>query len=305
MIAATARRGQTASDSPALTTRTTNTANQQDGTYTQAATVYAPARNGTDNGVPYNTTPTAAGSFGQTLTGDAADDLLAEQPLELIEVAEMYALGAMLAEELPTAAADALGAGYDSPALCQLAGAHGADAESIRKLFRKSLGELGIPVPPPSQAGSAMARRVAGAIASGAVIPYDGARRIWWEIYARFPQLKELRAPHGPHAQCSSARTSVGLPERQVACEGLVENFLADVEFDLAELVVDGVKVGDQALVGGALEDADGADDGDAQCHGFGTGLLLIKQDCVGVNLLGQTDGIALPAVADHRGIHG
>ena len=113
--------------------------------------------------------------------------------MELIEVAEMYALGAMLAEELPTAAADALGAGYDSPALCQLAGAHGADAESIRKLFRKSLGELGIPVPPPSQAGSAMARRVAGAIASGAVIPYDGARRIWWEIYARFPQLKELR----------------------------------------------------------------------------------------------------------------
>ena len=75
--------------------------------------------------------------------------------------------------------------------------------------------------------------------------------------------------------------------ECHVACQGILEDFLVDMEFSLAELVVHGPKVGDQALVGGALEDADGAE---------------------GERMLIQADGCAIhcrttPAGAAARGI--
>lgn len=113
--------------------------------------------------------------------------------MELDQLTAMYVLGALPADELPAAAADALEAGHDSPSLLQLAGADGADAESIRNLFNKSLDELGIPIPSPSEAGLALARRIAGDIARGTVAPYDGAKQIWAKVYTRFPQLTELR----------------------------------------------------------------------------------------------------------------
>lgn len=113
--------------------------------------------------------------------------------MELDQLTVMYVLGALPADELPAAAADALEAGHDSPSLRQLAGADGADAEGIRNLFNKSLDELGIPIPSPSEAGLALARRIAGDIARGTVAPYDGAKQIWSKVYTRFPQLTELR----------------------------------------------------------------------------------------------------------------
>jgi hypothetical protein len=96
-------------------------------------------------------------------------------------------------KDLPAAAADALEAGYDSPSLRQLAGADGADFESVRNLFSQSLDELGIPIPSPAEAGLASARRIAGRIVRGEVAPYDGAKQIWAKIYTRFPHLKELK----------------------------------------------------------------------------------------------------------------
>jgi hypothetical protein len=113
--------------------------------------------------------------------------------LELDELAVMYVLGELPVDELPSAAADALEAGYDSPSLRQLAASSGADAEKIGDLFKKSLDELGIPIPSPSEAGLALARRIARDVVRGTVAPYDGAKQIWVKVYTRFPQLKKLR----------------------------------------------------------------------------------------------------------------
>ncbi len=88
-----------------------------------------------------------------------------------------------------------------------------------------------------------------------------------------------------------------------MACQGSLEDFLAYVEFRFTELVVDSPKVGDQALVGGALEDSDGADDGDANGQRLGAGFLFIQQEGVGMNLLGQADGITFPAMTSEGGI--
>jgi hypothetical protein len=112
--------------------------------------------------------------------------------MELSRIAEMYALGKVPIDDLPAAAIEALEAGLDSPTLRQLAGADGADAETIRNLFSKSLGELGIPIPSPSEAGLAFARHIAGEIVRGVLAPYDGAKQIW-HIYTRFPELGRLR----------------------------------------------------------------------------------------------------------------
>jgi hypothetical protein len=113
--------------------------------------------------------------------------------MELDQLAAMYVLGALPADELPAAAAEALEAGHDLPSLRQLAGADSAEAESIRSLFNKSLAELGIPVPSPSEAGLALAQRIAGDIARGKIAPYDGAKQIWAKIYTRVPLLAELK----------------------------------------------------------------------------------------------------------------
>ena len=43
-----------------------------------------------------------------------------------------------------------------------------------------------------------------------------------------------------------------------------MENLLVDVELGLPELIMDGLKIGDEALVSGALQDAHGANDGHA-----------------------------------------
>ncbi|HWB20196.1 MAG TPA: hypothetical protein VG711_07850 [Phycisphaerales bacterium] len=120
-------------------------------------------------------------------------DLLLERRLELDQLTAMYALGVLPVDVLPAAAVDALMAGHDSPSLRQLAGADGADAESIRSLFNRSLDELGIPMPSPSEAGLTWARRIADDIVRGTVTPYDGAKQIWVKVYTRFPQLTELR----------------------------------------------------------------------------------------------------------------
>jgi hypothetical protein len=119
-------------------------------------------------------------------------DRFLEDSLEFTEIIDLFVLQTFPPERMPAAAADALEAGLDSRSLRQLAGADPADTEEIRKLFDRTLDELGIKKPLPVEAGLAWARRIAGDIVRGAIPPYEGARQIWGKIYVRFPQLKEL-----------------------------------------------------------------------------------------------------------------
>ena len=88
-----------------------------------------------------------------------------------------------------------------------------------------------------------------------------------------------------------------GLLESQMTGEGVMEYLLADMEPRLSQALMHGLEVGDQPLVGGALQNADGSDHGNAQGQRFGAGLFLIDQEGISMNLLGQTNGVTLSPV--------
>jgi hypothetical protein len=103
-----------------------------------------------------------------------------------------FVLGDLLPEDLPPLGQQLLCDNFDSPSLRQLAASSGDDSEAIVRRFRAAMDELGVAVPPPSGAGLVIARSIAEQILAGQIAPHDGARRIWWDIYIRFPQLKQL-----------------------------------------------------------------------------------------------------------------
>lgn len=106
---------------------------------------------------------------------------------------EKYVLGSLLSDDLPRVALEALEAGYDSPSLRQVAGASGADPRDINDLFIRALTELRIQMPSPADAALSLARQIAGEVVQGTISPYEGARRIWFDVYVRFPELTRLR----------------------------------------------------------------------------------------------------------------
>ena len=104
-----------------------------------------------------------------------------------------HALGLMPVGELTSIAVDAIQAGYDSPSLRQLAGTNEHDTEEVHRLFAKAILELGLRVPPAAEAGLTLAQAIAKEVLAGVVTPYEGAKRIWDQVYTRLPELKQLK----------------------------------------------------------------------------------------------------------------
>ena len=109
------------------------------------------------------------------------------------EAIRLFVLGQLLADDLPGVAWQALDEGYDSPALRQLAGAMGCDVQENRAIFLKALDELELTLPEPTEAALAFAKAFASEILAGTISPYEGAKRIWLDVYNRFPEMTELR----------------------------------------------------------------------------------------------------------------
>jgi hypothetical protein len=107
-------------------------------------------------------------------------------------LAAKHRLGMLPANDLPQIGIDALEAGFDTPSLCRLAGEDGSDCDESRRLFEKSLSELGIGVPSESEAGMSVGKAIAHQVLSGELGPYEGARQIWAKVYIHNPALKAL-----------------------------------------------------------------------------------------------------------------
>ena len=96
-----------------------------------------------------------------------------------MKVASAYwALSALPSERLPEIAVDALEDGNDSLALRQLAGDDQGDYEANRELFKKSLLELGLEIPPVNEATRIVAQEEARRMVSGEKTPYQAATLI-------------------------------------------------------------------------------------------------------------------------------
>lgn len=97
-----------------------------------------------------------------------------------LDVAEsLWTLGLLKPAQLPNIGVRALEAGFDSPALRQLAGLEPSELTDAERLFRKTLSELGRGSLAPRQAAMNYAVYISEAICSGREDPYSGARKIW------------------------------------------------------------------------------------------------------------------------------
>jgi hypothetical protein len=86
-----------------------------------------------------------------------------------------------------------LEAGYDTETLRQLAGMDDTGQSGIGTMFEKVLQELGRRRLSKTEAGHRLAMETCQDIVSGRISPYEGARKIWWEIWDADRNLDHLR----------------------------------------------------------------------------------------------------------------
>jgi hypothetical protein len=93
-----------------------------------------------------------------------------------------WKLQRLRSEELPQIATDWMGVGMDSPALRELAGIEEPAMSTVGPLFERALRESGMHLPSRDEALMTLARHYAQQIVEGAMTPYEGARKIWWDV---------------------------------------------------------------------------------------------------------------------------
>ncbi|MBM9503676.1 hypothetical protein [Actinacidiphila acididurans] len=97
-----------------------------------------------------------------------------------------YVVGVLAVEDVPMAAAQLLVAGWDSPALCDLAGrSRREDADQVRGLFMETMDELRVSVPDEEAAERCLLHHVAARIAEGSLTAAAAACQIWHQTSAR------------------------------------------------------------------------------------------------------------------------
>lgn len=136
--------------------------------------------------------------------------------MTLSEVACRYQADETRPEDLPMAAAEALAAGLDAPALCELAGwPRNADVRDIRDTFEQALAESGIELPSRDLARRHALRRMAAKLVDGEIAPADLARDAWWETEAETAAERSFVALI-PQCECCIEYT-LGLNEQKWA----------------------------------------------------------------------------------------
>ncbi|GLW71026.1 hypothetical protein Kpho02_33250 [Kitasatospora phosalacinea] len=99
------------------------------------------------------------------------------------EAACRYRVDGIRPEELPMIAAEALAAGLDTPALCELAGLpRNAASGDVHDAFAQALAECGLPLPDPATARRHALRRLAAGLVDGAVDLEELAGEEWQEV---------------------------------------------------------------------------------------------------------------------------
>lgn len=113
----------------------------------------------------------------------------------LREAACRYRAGELLSEDLPMVAAEALAAGEDTPALCDLAGrSRTEDPRDLRDAFEQALAEAGVEPPPQHLARRHALHRMADRLVAGKVALRDVLTEDWHEVETATPEEHALVA---------------------------------------------------------------------------------------------------------------
>ncbi|MGW4648209.1 hypothetical protein [Kitasatospora sp. NPDC004289] len=95
-------------------------------------------------------------------------------------LAWQLSVGLVFPEGLPTAAAELLAGGHDSPALRDLAGrSRHEDTSELKRLLQEALGELSVPVPDSDTAERCLLHHLAARLTAGDISPKDVAATLW------------------------------------------------------------------------------------------------------------------------------
>ncbi len=126
-------------------------------------------------------------------------------------------LGMFPAEEIPEFAADVMVAGFEGPAILELASFHKPTRRDIKdELVQRALMEMGRkPIPSP-EARRRVAEDIARKIISGEAHPYDGAHLIWSDVVSHNDWLEDLAPFLGlasEHEDLEPSRRAGYLPE--------------------------------------------------------------------------------------------
>ncbi|MBD0716063.1 hypothetical protein [Streptomyces sp. CBMA370] len=133
--------------------------------------------------------------------------------VSLGEVACRWQADEIRPEDLPMFAADALAAGLDTPALCELAGwPRHADPRDVRDTFESALAEAGIGLPDRRLARRHSLHRMAARLVAGTMAPSEPVGADWAETEAETPAEQAFVALI-PACACCLAYT-VGLDRR-------------------------------------------------------------------------------------------
>ncbi|WP_304452983.1 hypothetical protein [Nocardiopsis sp. YSL2] len=132
-----------------------------------------------------------------------SDDPACGAYLPLEEAAWLYQADQMCPEDLPMTAAQAIAAGVDTPALCELAGLPRlADPRYIRDAFEQALAESGIAIPDHHLARRYALRRLATRFIAGEVALAESASDEWSQVEVETAEERAFLALLPPCACC-------------------------------------------------------------------------------------------------------
>lgn len=97
-------------------------------------------------------------------------------------VTSNYVLNLLPGEEMPDFAIAMLEENIENEELIELAGLNKPTLLDARKLFLKAIDKLEIKLPDVREATIFLAKEIAEKITTGTISPYEGARKIWWDL---------------------------------------------------------------------------------------------------------------------------
>ena len=107
-------------------------------------------------------------------------------------VSARWILGLIPGEELPGIAITALESGLDGTALRETAGLFRPTIRDAGTIFKRALEEMGCKPITKLQAGVYWAKEIAGQIVTGEIDPYEGACRIWSDVWQECDRPEQL-----------------------------------------------------------------------------------------------------------------
>lgn len=85
-------------------------------------------------------------------------------------------------EEIPGIAIAALEEGIENDEILELAGMDRPTITDVKQIFFDAISKLGIQIPDVREAILCVAKELSEKIIAGSISPYEGARKIWWEL---------------------------------------------------------------------------------------------------------------------------